>query len=460
MSLSLRRRLLLTLIPITAVVWLLSAYTSYRDTQHEVEELFDAQMAQTARTLLSVAGHELMELTGAPLENTHIHFGGSDQLDIDGHKYEYKLAYQLWQQPENRLLMRSFTAPEEPLTDKPNGYNTRQIRGEPWRVFSLLDRDSGFQVQVGEAMAIREELTNAVALRTGLPLLIALPLLALFISVGVTRTLSPLKQLARVIARRDPNNLEAVAEQNVPQEISPLVEALNRLFTRLSRAFENERRFTADAAHELRTPLAALKVQAQVARRSHDEAEREQALSNLLEGVDRAAHLVEQLLILARIDPQNSPAVQQRLDLGKLAEEAVIHAAGQATAKQIELTLDRCPDPRILGIAEGITILLRNLLENAIRYTPQGGRVQIAIEQEDAQHTTLRIADSGPGIPAQKREKIFERFYRLAGQQTSGSGLGLSIVKRIAELNHAELTLDDSPLGGLEVRVRFLREQG
>jgi len=454
MNLSLRRRLLLTLLSITAVIWLSSAYTSYRDTRQEIGELFDAQMAQSARTLLSVAGHELVELAGVPVDNAHIHFTGETSFTSGGHRYEHKLAYQLWQQPQNTLLLRSFTAPETALSDKPNGYSTREIKGEQWRVFSLLDNNSGFQVQMGESMAIRNELTDVIALRIGMPLLLALPLLAVLISLGINSTLRPLQRLAQAVARREPGNLEAVDDRHAPSEIRPLLGALNSLFRRLAAAFDNERRFTADAAHELRTPLAALKIQAQVAQRSSNDEERRDALQKVLLGVERASRLVDQLLTLARVDPESGFAQGERIDLDALAEEVLSGFAGEAAVKQIELDLTAGSGCVVSGQRESLAILLRNLVDNAIRYTPQQGRVELTIEHQDGE-VLLRLGDSGPGIPEDKRERIFDRFFRLAGQDTPGSGLGLSIVKRIAELHRAELALERSALGGLEVQLRF-----
>jgi len=454
MNLSLRRRLLLTLLSITVVIWTVSAYTSYRDARHEIGELFDAQMAQSARTLLSVAGHELVELSGGPLASTHIHFTGDASFTASGHRYEHKLAYQLWQQPQNTLLLRSFTAPEAALSDKTNGYSTREIKGELWRVYSLFDSNTGFQVQMGESMAIRNELTDVIALRIGLPLLITLPLLALLISLGVTRSLLPLQRLAQSVAHRKPGNLEAVDESDAPSEIRPLVDALNALFGRLGKAFENERRFTADAAHELRTPLAALRVQAQVAQRSSNNEERQQAMENVLLGVERASRLVDQLLTLARVDPESLIGQHERVDLVTIAEEVLAGFAGEAAVKQITLNLTAGSGCEIWGARDSLAILLRNLIDNALRYTPEEGRIELGLEHHDGA-VVLRIGDSGPGIPEAQREKIFDRFYRLAGQEIRGSGLGLSIVKRIAELHSAELTLGQAKFGGLEVTLRF-----
>lgn len=453
MSYSIRRRLLLTLLSITVVIWSVTAVTSYLDARHEIGELFDAQLAQSARTLLTVAGHELEELSGGTLETAHIHFSAGNPLLAHGHKYEHKLAYQLWKQPEHTLLLRSFSAPERHLSES-DGYSEMTIEGDKWRIFSLTDPLSGFQVQVGEAMAIRNELTNHIALRIGSPIAIALPLLTLLIYFGIGRSLLPLQKLTKAVVRRAPDNLEPIDASNAPSEILPLVNALNSLFERLGRAFESERRFTADAAHELRTPLAALKIQAQVAQRSKDEAGRHAAIEKMLEGTDRASRLVDQLMTLARVDPETGLTHGETVDLQRLATEILADHEPQARTKGLTLELDTREGISIVGHRDCLGILLRNLLDNAIRYTPKDGHIKVSLADE-AGGVALRIADSGPGIPTTERERIFGRFVRLAGQETSGSGLGLSIVQRIAELHQAEISLNQSALGGLEVYVRF-----
>jgi two-component system sensor histidine kinase QseC len=450
---SIRRRLLVTLLSIITLVWLFTALGSYHETQQEIEELFDAQLAQSARTLLSVAGHELDELGGIP-ETTHIHFLPGDSGDRDGHEYEQKLAYQLWLLPEKKLILRSFTAPETPLSSLQNGYSSEVVNHQPWRIFSLYDPNSGFQIKMGESLAIRQELSGEITQRMAIPMLMSLPLLALLIYLGIGRGLLPLQRLARSIARRDPGHLQRVDTTDTPREIEPLVTALNQLFERVEGSMEHERRFTADAAHELRTPLAALKIQAQVALQSRDLAERTHALEQIIHGVGRASRLVEQLLTLARIDHQTARGTFVEFALSPLAEETLATLEPLASTRAITLQLQCETNPHIHGQAETIAVMLRNLTDNAIRYTPPGGTVEINIEEGD-EGVRLSVADSGPGIPEEERAKIFNRFYRLAGQNIEGSGLGLSIVQRIAELHQATITLQRSRLGGLEVRIIF-----
>lgn len=446
---SIRRRLLVTLLSIITLVWLITSWGSYRESRHEIEELFDAQLAQSARTLLTVAGHELAELDGIP-DMAHIHF----LQPQEGGEYEQKLAYQLWIQPQNRLVLRSDRAPESPLSTTRSGYSNELINDEPWRIFSLYDPQSGFEIKMGESLAIRQELGGEITLRLALPMLIALPLLALLIYLGIGRGLKPLQRIARSIARREPRHLERVDRHDVPVEIAPLVDALNQLFERVEEKIESERRFTADAAHELRTPLAALKVQAQVAQRSTDEGARLHALQQLVSGVERSSRLVEQLLTLARIDPQSATQNFSPTALRPIAEEILATLEPYASGKGVTLQLQCESNPSIMGQPESIAIALRNLTDNAIRYSPQGGTVEISIS-EQAGAIALRVADSGPGIPEAEREKVFSRFYRLGGQEVEGSGLGLSIVQRIAELHRATIALQRSRLGGLEVTLHF-----
>ena len=417
-----------------------------------MEALFDAQLAQSARTLLLLSRHELAELQSGTLPDAHIHFIPQELRHRKEHEYEPKISYQIWSAKENKLLVRSDSAPIKPLSQKNDGFSDRLIGDDEWRVFSISDPDSGFRVQIGEHNDLREELIEHIARRVSAPMLGGLPLLALLIWFGVGRGLRPLLTLAGDISRRAPNRLDAIDMEETPEEIQPLVESLNRLFTRVERAFENERRFTADAAHELRTPLAALKTQAQVALRTTDEAARRHALEQVVRGVDRATHLVEQLLTLARLDPQTDTIERRPLDLCTLAVEVMAELASAAAEQGVELELAEPCIGNVTGNRESLGVLLRNLVDNAIRYTPGGGRVEVSMHRS-GDEVCLSVSDSGPGIPEAERARVFERFYRSEGSAAGGCGLGLSIVRRVADLHGARMRFDTSPLGGLRVEV-------
>ncbi len=282
------------------------------------------------------------------------------------------------------------------------------------------------------------------------PLLFGLPLLGGWIWFATWRGLRPLDEIATELSKRAPERLDPVAPAAAPREIRPLLESLNALFARVGQAMEKERAFTADAAHELRTPLAAIVTQAQVVTRARDDAERDHALAQLTTSARRASHLVEQLLTLARLDPAvGLPMSELRLDT--LAAEVCADHGAIALEKNIGLELD-APVPVTLRANDGmLRVLLRNLLDNAVRYTPAGGKVGVSVTAQ-----MLTVSDSGPGIPADQHAEALQRLHRLAGQNIEGSGLGLSIVARIAELHDAKLELADG-IGqpGLTVKLTF-----
>lgn len=299
---------------------------------------------------------------------------------------------------------------------------------------------------------LRHELTEHFLSTLFAPLFLGLPLLGGWVWFATRRGLTPLNEIARELANRSPLRLDAVTPQEAPQEIRPLLDALNALFGRVSGALDQERRFTADAAHELRTPLAAIVAQAQVANRARDAAERDQALAQIATSGRRAARLVEQLLILARLDPA-AGVVMTQVPLADLAAEVCADHGGMALDKHITLELDAPPGIHARGNADLLRMLLRNLLDNALRYTPAGGKVGVGMTAQ-AGVVRLNVSDSGPGIPPDQRENVMRRFHRLAGQETAGSGLGLSIVARIVELHGAQLLLREAENNhGLRVQI-------
>lgn len=450
---SLRAKLLLLLLAIISAAWMATAVYIYIDAHHEIDELFDAQLAQSAQVLLAQASHDLKDRREDD-DDVAMEMAGA------GHKYERKIAFQIWDK-HGRLLLRSASAPVEPLARRESGFAETVIEGKPWRVYAQQDEDGEIRVQVGERHAVRNELAASLAQRLLLPLGIALPVLALLIWFAVGKGLNSLRHIGSEVAQRDPANLSPLEVLDAPDEIAPLLHALNALLGRLDQALESERRFTADAAHELRTPLAALKIQAQVARRAENEAQRNAALDNLILGVDRATHLIEQLLTLARLEPAGGSAVlMASCDLAAIARQTLADLTPAALTKEIELGLS-CPDSAMItGNADMLGILLRNLVDNAIRYTPRHGRIGVSLAAEQGR-VRLEVMDSGLGIPEQERQRVFDRFYRILGNDAVGSGLGLSIVKRIADVHAASLSLASGEHGaGLRVSVDFSSARG
>ncbi|PKO39525.1 MAG: two-component sensor histidine kinase [Betaproteobacteria bacterium HGW-Betaproteobacteria-6] len=425
---SLRRRLLGLLLGGVAAAWLVTMVFSYIDAHHEVDELFDAQLTQAAQTLLALASHD----EGDDIED----------LGEATHKYQRRLRFQIWRD-DGTLLMRSKNAPKSPLTEEIGFSETRTGNDGHWRHYSQWNEDHNLQVQVSENHHVRDELIGHIAWRLLLPALFGLPLIGLWVWLATRRGFAALDGIAHQIASRDPQQLHPVHPAAAPEEIRTLLESLNGLFQRVEHTLEAERRFTADAAHELRTPLAALQAQLQVAQRARDNDERDRSLNQLQSGLTRAAHLVDQMLHLARLDPESGLPAPQTVDLAGLAEEVCADLGPQILAKNIEFDLAASPDCQVTGQPEWLGVLIRNLVDNAVRYTPEGGQVRVDVARTDTV-VTLSVADSGPGIPVDQRESVLRRFHRLNQGSQPGSGLGLAIVARIAELHGATLKLDTS----------------
>ncbi|BAP57359.1 sensor kinase protein [Thioploca ingrica] len=455
MTVSIRKRLLFLLVGVIGSLWVIVTWRVYIETQHEVEELFDAQLAQSARVLFGLIKHEVEDQEDeAEEKEQHL------VLDFDtfqpAHRYEQKLAF-LVRSIDGKLLFRSATAPlfSMPSEDIPH-YTNQALEGHLWRVFTL--REGQFWVQTAERYDIRNELIHQVISSTLSILLISLPLVALLIWFSIGQSLKPLHQVASEISARRPEQLQQIDVNEIPLEIRELINALNALFSRLHHAFENERRFTADAAHELRTPLAAIKTQAQVAQRAKDSQQRQQALQKMIMGLDRATHLVEQLLNLARIEATQTLPISSCIDLHELVNHVIIDLTPQALDKAIDLGLETMLDVGITrGHWEALELMMRNLVDNAIHYTPPGGHVTITLTKDSPSFLTLCIIDTGPGIPLEQRKRIFERFYRGNNHNQSGSGLGLSIAQRVAQLHHLDIQLLNNPIknNGLCVQIQF-----
>ena len=437
---SLKRRLLALSITTVIFVWIAAAAFTYYDAREEFDEMLDEHLAQSASLLVVQASHELSEI-----ETEHTPFP---------HKYSRRVAFQIWE--GGRVLrLHSANAPEQPLADRVQGFSDKVIDGHHWRVFSTWDDSGKNQIYVAERAESRDELAREIAGNLLKPLLISLPFLALLLWIAIARGLRPLVRLTDELAQRAPDNLASFAAGTAPREVAPLIERLNKLFVRIEASLQKERRFTADAAHELRTPVAAIKAQAQVARAASTETERAHALDNAILGCDRAAHLIEQLLTLARIDTLGDD-VTEPCRLKAIATEVIASVAPMALSQNVRLELTKGGDETVVGGNPVLLrILLRNLIDNAVRHTQPGTSVEIDIAEERGR-VSLSVSDNGPGIPEAELDKVAERFYRPLGTSASGSGLGLSIVKRIAEIHSASLQLSAKKDGnGLSVMVVF-----
>ena len=436
LSHSLRARLLWLLLIAIIFTAGAQAIIAYHTALDEADALFDYQMQQMATSLRPgiPVGTEIVQ---------HIPLDDEENFDF---------VIQVWTADGLRVFQS--TARTELPQRAVLGFSTVEARGTTYRIFSL---ESGTQViQVAQDTAARREMAGNLALRTVSPMLVMVPLLMLVVWWVVSASLAPVSRVRQQVASRQADDLSELNERNLPDEILPLVHELNLLFHRLSHAFDAQKNFVADAAHELRSPLAALKLQLHGLRRAADDATREVAINRLNAGIDRATRLVEQLLVLARQQANSAAGARPvSVDLTALARLALADAAGSAALRQIDLGLAQTDQCVVIGHEEALRILLRNLLDNAIKYTPVGGTVNLALRSDEGK-TLLTVEDSGPGIAAEDRQRVLDRFYRVAGTEGGGSGLGLAIVKTIADLHNATLTIDSSEsLGGLRATVIF-----
>ncbi|MDA8225285.1 MAG: ATP-binding protein [Betaproteobacteria bacterium] len=429
---SIRRRLLTSLLLMLTLALLVGDYTTWRVAREEADESLDYQMREMAISLFH-GDFASMRKDIDPEENAAI------LVEI----FDAATRQPIYRSSPDALLPAPHT----------EGYSQVRSGGQLWREYSVSRRQRIYEV--AQPMAIRDRIAKNSALRVSLPFLVTLPVIGLMTWWIVTRGLVPLQQLAGWVNYRKPDSLEPCPRQDMPEELGPLVQAINSLLERLRRAFESQHAFVADAAHELRTPLAALTLQIQLSERARDEAERLQSLGELKAGVARATHLVEQLLMLARSESVGERDVITRVDLSRLARKVLARHLMLAEAGGIDLgMLAEQPVAVVDGDEEALGLLLDNLVENAIRYTPAGGRIDVSTGVH-GHICWIEVADSGPGIPEEEYARVFDRFYRIPGSNKPGTGLGLAIVRAIAQRHQAQLDLTRAAAGGLGVRVSF-----
>ena len=432
---SIRVRLLLALLAALVLSAAVMGALTYRNVLAETEALFDYQLRQMALSLRDQG--EIATAQAGALADEDLDFV-VQIWTVDGRSIYASRAHSAL--PARALL----------------GLADVTVQGQTWRTFSVATRER--VIQVAQPRQIRQRLAADAALRSVLPLLLLAPLMALAIWWLAALTLAPLRRVAAQVRERDEQSLNALPTTGLPDEVAPLVSALNALLQRLGRSLDTQRAFVSEAAHELRSPLTALKLQLRLLTRAGDEASRTEAITSLSAGIDRAARLVEQLLALARSEPGAPAAPLQPLDLSDVVRQAVADSVPFAQSRGTEFELFADALVTISGDRAALAMLARNLADNAVRYSPPGARVELRVGIVDGV-PTLQVDDAGPGIPPAERERVFDRFYRrsvhdeLSDEQ--GTGLGLAIVRSVAARHGADVALGDSLLGGLRVTVRF-----
>ncbi|MBE0472751.1 ATP-binding protein [Rhodoferax sp.] len=490
---TLSHRLLMALGVVSFLFWAVMATLSTRNNIRDVNALYDVHLAYTAqaflhmmdpdhgevqtlpKTLPSATIAELLNswpelalrpsIAQAPASATAITPNRPSAVVTDGtdkamstrtSQYSQSLRFQLWRGDE--LLFRSDNAPGDMLVQAMGLSNSVDAQHIGWRNYKVYDINHGVHMIVTEPHAFRAKLTRSMVVAAATPLLLGLPVLFLLLWFSIRKGLHPLASLSQEISKRRPDNLTPIDATSVPDEVQPIVTALNDLLARMVQTLDNERRFTDDAAHQLRTPLAALQAQLYAARHTRAEAPHQLALEQMQHSVERGIRLVNQLLTLARLDPKQARPEFTSVHLGQIAETICAELAPLALQREQNLELAAASAlPAVTGNADLLAMLLSNLVDNAIQYTQRGGNILIGLTADDS-GVQLAVSDDGPGIAPDQRQRVLERFYRIAEQSQSGTGLGLAICKRVADLHQASLTLSQGLNGrGLTVRVHFAR---
>ncbi|HDT4050048.1 quorum sensing histidine kinase QseC [Enterobacter bugandensis] len=445
MKLSLKLRLTLLFLALSLTAWFAASLVAWQQTTHKLDKLFDTQQMLFAKRLLTMDLDEIRapeRMREVPKKAKHGH------LDDDA------LAFAIYASDGTMILNDGENGRDIPYHYRRDGFDDGRLQddNDEWRFLWLTSPDGKYRVVVGQEWEYRQDMALDVVSSQLTPWLVALPVMLLLLIVLLSRELKPLKKLAQTLRSRSPDATDALTTQGVPAEVRPLLDSLNHLFTRTQEMMTRERRFTSDAAHELRSPLAALKVQTDVAQLSQDDPQaQEKALAQLHAGIDRASRLVDQLLTLSRLDSLDSLDGVEQIAMADLLQSAVMDIYPSAQQAGIDIRLHiNAPEVTRTGQQLLLSLLARNLLDNATRYSPRGSVVDVTLNTR-----SVTVRDNGPGISPDALARLGERFYRPPGQDATGSGLGLSIVKRIAALHGMRVSLGNAPEGGFEVKVNW-----
>lgn len=459
MKASIRKFLLINLLFAVTLTTTLTAVGNYYLDQKNIQEHLDTLLAISALSYQALLGDDVYQRQLQSIQTALNTIPGKIKTYYQNQPPEYYLEKFNFQVLSNssQLLLHSSGAPKLPLLSKSEGFHNKLIEQQHWRIFTTTNSKTQTRTVLAERYDTRNELGRRIALDDLYIMLLVLPLSGFLIWIVVGRGLDSLESVADELANREPNHLEPVKIEALPEEIRPVIDELNKLFFRLKEGFEREARFAADAAHELRTPLAALKAQAQVALNTSDINEKNIALQKVIASVNRNTHIVQQLLTMSKLVPDQVFSQDlDSVDLIKISREILAMLAPSAIDKGIELEFEADQNiPMFPGTPTAISILVRNLVDNAIRYSEPDSHIIVRVYQQKAL-AVLEVQDNGPGIPEEFRARVFERFFRELGNKSTGSGLGLAIVQQIVSLHHANISLDAPVAGtGLIVRVFF-----
>ncbi|HEX8594565.1 MAG TPA: ATP-binding protein [Pseudomonas sp.] len=444
---SIRRRTLTLIIGLLLAGLLVLSVFNVHDSNHEIAEVYDAQLAQNARLLQGVMRMPLAQTEHSQLYQAFNTALGQAEPRGNGHPYESKIAFQVWGQG-GKLLVHTASAPTFTQVPQTAGFSdVTDLAGHGWRAFVLDDSQNGMRIWVGERDDVRTDLVHRIVRHTLGPNLIGSLLLVAVIWLAIGWGLKPLADLASTLRARNPGSLEPLRLAPLPSELEPMQAALNRLLGQIQDVLNRERRFIADAAHEMRTPLAVLRVHAQNVLEARNEEQRRESLGYLIIGVDRTTRLVNQLLTIARLEPQANVTPMASIDLVETVRESLIQLTHWVLSRGLELSFEPSEASHFVKTDPGmINIALHNLVANAVNFSPEGGQVRVGLTFDS--HTfSLSVEDQGPGIDEAERERLFERFYSRGNDH--GVGLGLTIVQTIAQRLGGRVHLENLPAGGL-----------
>ena len=455
--LSLRSRLRWMIISVVIVVLLPLGLFSYTRTLNETEELLDGRLTQSARTLdvlIQNIGIDVLRSKDDGELVVPVVGRDAEKREVHAHTHELNVGYQVFDM-QNRMRLTTANLAQLPIPKTlVSGFESHEFDGFRWRIFTLVDQAGGVVIRMGERDQSRHDIAHALSLDLGLPQLFGLPLLALLVGWAVGRGLRPLERLTQALASRSPGGRQPIQLDRAPEELQPVVTALNTQLERLEDALERERRFSADVAHELRTPLASTMIHLDSAMSTEVPSNTRTALVSAQAGLSRLARRIEQLLALARLEEGAAAGQRSEVNLVDVAMNVIDELAPLLGESGVDFAfLEHDANLKMQGYEAALAALLRNLIENAMHHVPAGGQVQLSLERY-SEVAVIDVVDNGPGIPAERRASVFARFHREASSSGDGYGLGLSIVQRAAQLHGATIELLDAPSGrGLRVRV-------